>query len=201
MKMLAFMAIIGLFANSAFAQTLNPNPNPNPNPSLQEAMNSLNGNWAGVLTYKDYKSGASVDLEFKRETNLLDDGSTFFRSDIYQDGPNKIVFIYSLFSFNKENDAIQTSTFRKGKKGTQSLDKITVFEKDPYSAIFDSRHWQLIFLDNGEDDDRPANIKNVWTMNGDEFTTKKEVQFLDDKQSLWITRNSSKLNRVLTNPH
>ena len=48
----------------------------------------------------------------------------------------------------------------------------------------------------GEDDNRPATLRLTTVRDGDRVETLKEVDFLDDDKSEWLTRNRTRLTRT-----
>lgn len=153
---------------------------------------SLPGEWQGELEYRDYSADRWFGIPVK--THIIDqgDGATTIHSSDFDDGP-KVgnVRITSVELFDAAAGTVSVGSFRKGR----AIDVMTYkIRLDPASR--DATHWTMIEEANGADDDRPATLRLTTVRDGDRLETVKEVDFLDDDQQAWLTRNRTRLTRI-----
>jgi len=86
---------------------------------------------------------------------------------------------------------IPVATFRKGRAVEVMTYAIRI---DPGSR--DATHWTMVEETKANDDNRPATLRLTTVRDGDKVETLKEVDFLDDDKSEWLTRNRTRLTRV-----
>lgn len=93
--------------------------------------------------------------------------------------------------FDEKAATVAVASFRKGRAVEVMSYAVHI---DPASR--DATHWTMIEETKGEDDDRPATLRLTTVRDGDKVETLKEVDFLDDAQGEWLTRNRTRLTRV-----
>ncbi len=186
MKKIFLALVFSLFFTNLYAQENNVF-------TPQDALNSLQGEWQGALKYKDYQNGDIVTLPMKRNIKILEDKSTIFETDIYDDGPQKIVYIYGIIAFNNKNNTIQTSNYRKNRNFSNDYLSIVSLKEINEKTPLGKNNWVLIMQTEAKDNDKPAILRYIWQMEDGKFTSKKEVQFLNDETKNIITRNSIEL--------
>jgi len=185
MRLFAFAALMLLAAVPAFAQSAPPL-------DLAAARASLNGAWEGELEYRDYSADRWFGIPVKTRITDQGDGATTVRASDFDDGPKVgIVRITSVELFDAAAATLQVGTFRKGRTAEIMTYKVSL---DPASR--DPLHWTMIEQATGEDDERPATLRLTTLRDGDRVETLKEVDFLDDDKSEWLTRNRTRLTRV-----
>ena len=144
--------------------------------AIQKDFNNLSGSWVGSLTYLDYSSGKpytmAADLKIMRITKT----NIFVFSNIYP----------------KEASA-------------NSMDTISISANGKYigKESVKSRHRlangdiEIITQELGKDgnENKPATIKHTYTIGGETFKNKKDVQFIDKPG--WINRHEYSYKRSL----
>jgi hypothetical protein len=159
---------------------------------VASARASLVGAWRGQLEYLDYGANKWFGIPVVTVIEEQGDGATTIRRSDFDDGP-KVgnVRITTVELFDPAKGTLTSGTFRKGK--TAELTTYTVrldgVPKDP-------SHWTMIEEARGTDDDRPATLRLTTVRNGDAVETLKEVDFLDDAKSEWMSRNRTRLARA-----
>ncbi|WP_116969875.1 hypothetical protein [Blastomonas sp. UPD001] len=161
-------------------------------PDAAAARASLAGSWEGELGYLDYSANRWFGIPVK--TRIIDqgDGATMLRISDFDDGP-KVgnVRITTGELFDEKAATVAVATFRKGR----SVEVMTYAVRiDPASR--DAMHWTMVEETKGTDDNRPAMLRLTTVRDGDKVETLKQVDFLDDDKSEWLTRNRTRLTRV-----
>jgi hypothetical protein len=116
------------------------------------------------------------------------DGVTLIRTADYDDGPktgNVRITTISMLAADGQHES--SATFRKGKE--VELETATL----RLAAGRDAMHWTLVETVDGKDDDRPATIRVTTTRDGASLVTLKEVDFTDDANADWLSRNRTTL--------
>lgn len=99
--------------------------------------------------------------------------------------------ITSVEVFDAAAATVQVGTFRKGRAA-----EIMTYKVSLAPGSRDPLHWTMIEQATGEDDERPATLRLTTLRDGDRVETLKEVDFLDDDKTEWLTRNRIRLTRV-----
>ncbi len=155
-----------------------------------QARASLAGEWNAELQYRDYQSGQWQGIPFKTTIAMVADGVTQIRTSAYDDGPKAgTVWITTVTMLGKDGVTEYAATFRAGRPAEHEVARLRI------EAGRDPAHWVLVTELDGEDDNRPARIREVTTRDGDTVTTVKDVDFQDDTRAEWLTRNRTVLNR------
>lgn len=173
------------------AATPAPPPAPPTTPlSVASARQSLLGHWTGKLEYRDYQADKWFGLPVKVEVRDGGDGVTLIRTADFDDGPKTgIVRITTVSILDGLNET--GASFRKARKPELSTTGLALL---PTSQ--DAAHWTLTETETATDDDRPARIRLTTTRDGARIVTLKEVDFTDDRDETWLTRNRTTLERV-----
>lgn len=168
-------ALLALSLVSVSAASAQPASSSAPNAAAARA--SLVGSWEGELGYLDYSANRWFGIPVK--TRIIDqgDGATMLRVSDFDDGPKA--------------DTVSVATFRKGRAVEVMTYAIRI---DPGSR--DATHWTMVEETKASDDNRPATLRLTTVRDGDKVETLKEVDFLDDDKSEWLTRNRTRLTRV-----
>ena len=167
-------------------------PAPSSAPNAAAARASLTGSWEGELGYLDYSANRWFGIPVK--TRIIDqgDGATMLRVSDFDDGPKTgIVRITTGELFDEKASTVAVASFRKGRAV-----EVTTYAVRLDPASRDATHWTMIEETKGEDDDRPATLRLTTVRDGEKVETLKEVDFLDDDKSEWLTRNRTRLTRV-----
>src|SRR4051794_2519895 len=153
-------------------------------PDIPTARWSLIGRWQGKLEYRDYQADKWFGLPVKVEVRDGGDGVTLIRTADYDDGPKTgNVRITTVSMLAKDGIHESSATFRKGREPELETAALAL------TAARDATHWTLVETVAGKDDDRPATIRLTTTRDGASLVTLKEVDFTDDANAEWLTRN------------
>lgn len=161
-------------------------------PDAAAARASLVGSWEGELGYLDYSVNRWFGIPVKTQIIDQGDGGTMLRVSDFDDGP-KVgnVRITTGELFDGQASTVTVASFRKGR----TVEVMTYSVRmDPVSR--DAMHWTMIEEAKATDDDRPATLRLTTVRDGDKVETLKQVDFMDDDKSEWLTRNRTRLTRV-----
>lgn len=148
------------------------------------------GAWTGKLEYRDYQADQWFGIPVRVSIEMMRDGVTLIRHADFDDGPpNGIVTITSVAILDPATNREQSASFRKGRESDVDTATLRLTRADAVD------HWTLEELRDGQDDNRPARIRETTTRDGATMVTLKEVDFLDDKVETWLTRNRTTLTR------
>lgn len=159
---------------------------------LAAARASLVGRWEGKLEYLDYGAGKWFGIPVKTAVEAQGDDATTIRRSDFDDGPavgNVRITIVELFDLAK--GTLSVGTFRKGRAAEISLFGIRL-----EGVAKDATHWTILEEAEAKDDNRPAKLRLTTVRNGNALETLKQIDFLDDNKSEWITRNRTRLTKV-----
>jgi hypothetical protein len=159
---------------------------------LAAARALLVGKWTGQLEYLDYSANKWFGIPLMTTIEDQGDGATTIRKSDFDDGPKVgMVRITTVELFDPAKGTVATGTFRKGRTAD-----ITIYAARLEGAAKDATHWTMIEETKSEDDDRPAMLRLTTVRNGDTVQTLKQVDFLDDAKTEWVTRNRVTLTRT-----
>ena len=159
---------------------------------IGQARASLQGSWEGKLEYLDYSANKWFGIPVKTIVEDQGDGATIIRRSDFDDGP-KVgnVRITTVELHDAVKGTIAVGTFRKGREP-----EISIYAARLEGEAPDAAHWTIVEETKATDDDRPATLRLTTVRNGDTLETLKQVDFLDDAKSEWITRNRTRLMRI-----
>ena|GEM_PF-761595 len=178
---LGFLFLCALLALPSHAQTTT---------TANDLERSLVGCWKGQLQYRDYKSGKTYALPLRTEISAINDGVTFLKQSVFDEGKNRPqVYITTLSMFNKSGTAITTTGYRAGQDVETDHADVVV---DHYT---DRSHWSERYTSTGMDDNQAAQIRVTVVLTGDQLVSTKEVKPQANPASDWIVRNSATVNR------
>lgn len=191
MKATPILALAAAFAAMLVAATPAAAQDAAPAITLAEARASTAGAWAGELQYLDYQSGEWQGIPVTVTVTLEGDGNTLSRRAAFDDGPRVgMVYITSLAMLGPDGTTEYSTGFRAGRTPELGSDTLTL------AAATDAEHWTIRATRDGEDDDRPARIRETTTRDGASLVTLKEVDFLDEPGEQWFSRNRSVLEKT-----
>lgn len=163
---------------------------PAPAIDIATARASLNGSWEGSLEYLDYSANKWFGIPVKTTVEDQGDKATTIRKSDFDDGPTVgNVRITTVELFDPAKGSLAVVAFRKGRDV-----EVTTYTLRLLSAQ-DSTHWTMVEETRSKDDNRPATLRLTTTRDGDKIETLKQVDFLDDSKSEWVTRNKTRLVR------
>ena len=159
---------------------------------LAQARASLEGRWQGKLEYLDYSANKWFGIPVTTNVEDQGDKATIIRRSDFDDGPsvgNVRITTVELFDATKATVAV--GTFRKGREP-----EISVYTARLEGAANDATHWTILEEAKATDDDRPAMLRLTTIRNGNSVESLKQIDFLDDGKSEWVTRNRTRLIRM-----
>jgi len=158
--------------------------------TIADARASMLGHWTGQLEYRDYQADKWFGLPLEVTVTDGGDGVTQLRVADFDDGPKTgNVRITALSLFDPAKSIEYSSSFRKNRVPDLDTAALTL------ASGRDATHWTLVATIKGDDDDRPATLRETTTRDGATMVTLKEVDFLDDTKAEWLTRNRTTLVR------
>ena len=166
--------------------------------TVAQARATMLGRWTGKLEYRDYQADTWFGLPLKATISDGGDGVTQLRVADFDDGPktgNVRITTVSILDPAKSTETPVTETsasFRKNRPVTHWTATLALAP----GKRADPTHWTLVATITGEDDNRPATLRETTTRNGATMVTLKEVDFLDDTKSEGLTRNRTTLVRA-----
>lgn len=161
---------------------------------IGQARASLEGSWEGKLEYLDYGANKWFGIPVKTIVEDQGDGATIIRRSDFDDGPKMgNVRITTVELYDAAKGTIAVGTFRKGREP-----EISIYAARLEGAGSDATHWIMVEETKATDDDRPATLRLTTVRDGDALETLKQVDFLDDDKSEWITRNRTRLVRIIS---
>lgn len=163
---------------------------PQDRPTATALRLGLAGQWSGALGYRDYQTNRLFEIPVTTTLTTPGDGVTLVRQSLFDDGPDKPVWITTV---SLDDPAAGTSTaarFRAGNAPELSTDTVRV------TAFTDATHWTVTYSRTGEDDDQPADIRVTETRDGDTLLEVKEVRPAGADDGAWRFRNQTRLTRT-----
>lgn len=162
-----------------------------PDPRLAQARASVTGHWRGVLGYRDYQSDHMFDLPVDTHIEDIPDGVTQLRRSRFDEGTGREpVWITTLSLLDADRGIVASTAFRAGREIEVQHEQARV------EAYTDATHWRVVYLQTGEDNDAPAEIRVTETREGDRWTAVKDVRPPGAGESAWTLRNRTQLTRV-----
>ncbi len=158
--------------------------------SATELRLGLVGQWSGTLGYRDYQSDRLFEIPVTTTITTPGDGATLVRQSLFDDGPDKPVWITSISLDDAEAGTSTSASFRAGNAPELSTETVRV------SALADPTHWTLVYAETGEDNDAPADIRVTETRDGDTLLEVKEVRPVGAGDDAWRFRNQTRLRRL-----
>lgn len=180
----ALLADRGLAAEGPAAEGLAAPAEP-PAPRACDLL-AFQGDWRGELAYRDYGTGAREVIAMAARARATPDNGFLVTEARYVD-PGFDVFIMTVAAIDEETGALMESHHR-----ANAIEKFAYGFK---SAERTGDGWVCVFEDEGVDDGRPAMIRRIFSLDGDVYTQRKEIDFLDDMGPNFIFRNETVLRR------
>ena len=159
-------------------------------PSPVELRLQLIGRWSGALGYRDYQTDELFEIPVVTTIETPGDGATLIRKSLFNDGPNRPVWITTISLDDAEAATSTSASFRAGRTPELSTEAVEV------SAYVDAVHWTLVYRRTGEDDEAPAEIRITETRDGDALVEVKEVRPVGAAEDAWRFRNQTRLTRT-----
>ena len=163
--------------------------------SIADTRTELAGQWQGQLEYRDYQSNQWFGIPVTVDVELIDDGATVIRKATFDDGASGTVHITVVSMLTPDGKTEFVGSFRADRHAELSSRALRLADLKKGMAL-DESHWTVIAETDGEDDSRPATIRETTTRTGAELVTLKEVDFGDDDKEEWLQRNRTVLTKV-----
>lgn len=162
--------------------------------TLADTRTTLSGQWRGTLDYRDYQADRWFGIPVTVDMELIDDGVTVVRKSSYDDGPARgMVYITTVSLLSADGQTEYVGSFRADRPA--ELGRYEVRLGDPRETPFSANNWVVVAERDGRDDNRPARIRETTTRSGNSLITLKEVDFTDDQEQQWVSRNRSVLEK------
>ena len=147
-------------------------------------LGASTGAWEGELYYLDYESGRRFGIPMRVDAELTPDKTTLIRRLEFTD-PGNLVHAVNLTTVDRDSGELVEAYFREGRGEMNRFDIVRIDFRD-------EAEWQLVFEQDGTDDDRPARIRHTVSRDGDKMTSSKAVLFLDEDGEYFV-RNGTEL--------
>ena len=147
------------------------------------------------MEYRDYQANQWFGIPVTVEVELIADGATIIRKASFDDGNSGTVYITIVSMLARDGKTEHVGSFRADRPaelGTFSL-RFDDVKKD---GVLDATHWKVVAETVGQDDNRPATIRETTTRSGSKLVTLKEVDFRDDEKEEWLQRNRTVMEKV-----
>ncbi|MFM6933016.1 MAG: hypothetical protein ACKOUT_12325 [Novosphingobium sp.] len=164
-----------------------------PTVTVAKARTSLAGVWNAELQYRDYQSGKWYGLPYVTSISMVADNVTMIRTSAFDDGPKRgTVWITTVDILANDGTTEHSASFRAGQPVEPTQYKLRLVPRKNGEPS-DLTHWVLLSEANGQDDERPARIRETHSREGDLIEAVKEVDFSDDSKEEWLVRNPTVL--------
>jgi hypothetical protein len=101
-------------------------------PSPTDLRLSLVGRWSGALGYRDYQSNRLFEIPVTTTIEALPDGLTLIRRSLFDDGPDKPVWITTVSLDDRAAATVTSAAFRAGRPVEPLVETMSVRDvRDP----------------------------------------------------------------------
>lgn len=173
-------AMIGLMAGPVAAQEA---------PSATALRAGLAGSWSGALGYRDYQSDKLFEIPVTTTIEVVPDGLTQIRRSLFDDGPDKPVWITTVSLDDGIAGTVTSASYRAGRAVELSTETVTV------ATYVDPTHWSIVYARTGRDGDSDAEIRITETRDGSDLLEIKEVRPVGSGAA-WAYRNQTRLTQT-----
>lgn len=119
----------------------------------------------------------------------MPDGLTQIRRSLFDDGPDKPVWITTVSLDDRAAGTVTSAAYRAGRAVELSVETVTV------TAYVDPTHWSIVYGRTGQDGDSMADIRVTATRDGNDLLEIKEVRPAGSSEA-WAYRNQTRLSRT-----
>ncbi len=158
-------------------------------PTATDLRLLLVGVWSGSLSYRDYQSNRLIELPVSTTIEAIGDGMTIIRRSVYEDGPDKPVWITTISLDDTADGSSTSAAFRAGRAVEPVVEWLNVLAAD-------ATHWTIVYRSVGPDGNGPADIRVTESLEGDTLTATREVRPVGAGNEAWAFRNQTVLTRV-----
>ena len=158
--------------------------------SAAALLRSTAGRWSGALGYRDYQSDRLFEIPVTTTIVQVADGVTQIRTSLFDDGPDKPVWITTTSLLDEAAGTVTSASYRSGQAVGLTTETVRV------ANWTDQTHWTLVYESVAEDDDQPAEIRVTETRDGDSLMSVKDVRPVGADDSAWRFRNQTRMARL-----
>jgi hypothetical protein len=158
--------------------------------SAAALLRSTAGRWSGALGYRDYQSDRLFEIPVTTTIVQVADGMTQIRTSLFDDGPDKPVWITTTSLLDEAAGTVTSASYRSGQAVGLTTETVRV------ANWTDQTHWTLVYESVAEDDDQPAEIRVTETRDGDSLMSVKDVRPVGADDSAWRFRNQTRMARL-----
>ena len=158
-------------------------------PAPTDLRLSLVGRWTGALGYRDYQSDRLFEIPVTTTIEALPDGVTLIRRSLFDDGPDKPVWITTVSLDDRTAATATSAAFRAGRPVEPLVE--TMNTRD----FRDATHWTIVYRTIGIDGDAPAEIRVTETLDGLTLLSVKDVRPVGADDDAWTFRNQTRMTR------
>ena len=159
-------------------------------PSAATLLRGTAGRWSGALGYRDYQSDRLFEIPVATSIVQVADGVTQVRTSLFDDGPDKPVWITTTGLLDEVAGTVASASYRAGRPVELTTESVRVAD------WIDQTHWTLVYESVAQDDDRPAEIRVTETRDGDSLMSVKTVRPVGADDAAWRFRNQTRLTRL-----
>ena len=158
--------------------------------SAATLLRGIAGRWSGALGYRDYQSDRLFEIPVTTTIVQVGDGVTQVRTALFDDGPDKPVWITTTSLLDEAAGTVASASYRAGRPVELTTETIRV------AGWIDQTHWTLVYESVARDDDQPAEIRVTETRDGNSLMSVKTVRPVGADDSAWRFRNQTRLTRL-----
>ena len=174
-------------------------------------LDSLDGQWQGVLEYEDYQGGGRVELPTAMIFETLQTELTAKRALAFTD-PGRIVEAGDFVRFQATESGglvsvVPADADLDGSKGESALAcEVWTIESLDVLDVQDANDWQMVLTRESTDANRPALLRLTQSIQDGLLTSRTEVDYTDDADetgeagTAYTFRNEIRLNRAKSDP-
>lgn len=163
--------------------------------TIADTRTELAGRWQGKLEYRDYRANQWFGIPTTVEVELIDDKATVIRKESFDDGDSGTVYITVVSMLAPDGKTEYVGSFRADRPAELGSFSLRFADTKNGEAL-DATHWTVVAETDGQDDNRPATIRETTTRNGPKLVTLKEVDYRDDEKEEWLQRNRTVMEKV-----
>ncbi|WP_421790339.1 hypothetical protein [Hyphobacterium sp.] len=150
---------LALFTSTAFAQDMD---------QFRSELAGLDGQWAGVLEYRDFRTDQHVQIPHARTIQTAPDGSYQLTQMEFTD-PGYRVYSAELATFDGNTIALAYAG-----NGEASVSELTLIDFELTDA-----GWRAELRGEGVDAGEAVDVRFIYELDGDELTADKSVRSSD----------------------
>lgn len=151
--------------------------------ALRSALSDLDGQWSGVLDYRDYRTDNRVQIPHSRSIRMAPDGSYMLTELAFTD-PGYQVYSAEIATF--DGTIVRLAYAGNGEAS------VTEIQLDTFEIT--AAGWRAVLTGDGIDAGADVEVRYVYELDGDAFQAEKLVR--PDESAAFAFRNGVALSRV-----